>query len=163
MNRLIRAQEDMMCMSDVRGTRIKVEQNVPFSFYYSARNSSHGPRIKIVFDPNKIRQSKLSNLQLTGDWDFDPNPLADNIKSKEVNQARAFFRKYLILLLLAWEELLDDEASVRDFLEGIINIHQFVQCIDFYEDYKSDLDKVQDVSELEDFCRINDLVNFYGN
>ena len=154
---------DIMCMSDVRGRRIKVEPNVNFSFYYSPRNSSHGPRVKVVFDPDKINSSQLSNLRLSGDWRFTPNREIGKIPSKDIAEAKAFFRKYLVLILIAWEGATNDQVSIRDYFEGDITLHEFIKELKFYDGYSAQLDKIKTVDQLEQFCRKNDLLNFYGN
>ena len=37
------------------------------------------------------------------------------------------------------------------------------QDVDFYAEYKDELDQIKDILSLEQFCRDNYLVNFYGN
>ena len=152
-----------MCMSDVRGRRIKVEPNVNFSFCYSPRNSSHGPRVKIMPDPDRIRSSEMSNLRLSGDWRFTPNWQSSRMSAKDVADVKEFFRKYLILILIAWECATEDESSIRDYLEGELSLHEFIQELKFYDEYQNELDTISSVSELEDFCRENDLINMYRN
>ena len=154
---------DIMCMSDVRGRRIKVEPDINFSFYYSPRNSSHGPRVKVIFDPDRIKSAEMSNLRVCGDWRFTPNKEADKSSSKDIAQVKAFFRKYLILILIAWEDATNDQASIRDYFEGDITLHEFIKELKFYDEYSKKLDKIQTVAELEQFCRTNDLINMYGN
>lgn len=154
---------DIMCMSDVRGRRIKVEPDVDFSFYYSPRNSSHGPRVKIMFDPGRIVSEEMSNLRLCGDWRFTRNRQVGQVSEKQLTRIKSFFSKYLILLLIAWENATNDQASIRDYFEGEISLHEFIQQLKFYDEYSEKLDKIQTVAELEQFCRDNDLVNMYGN
>ena len=48
-------------------------------------------------------------------------------------------------------------------MEGKMNLHEFIESTDFYDSYEEDLNKINSVAELEDFCRANKLVNFYGN
>ena len=64
--------------------------------------------------------------------------------------------------MLVWEGLADDPA-LGYYLEGRFELSDFIQTLDFYEKYQEDLDKVQTVQELEQFCRDNNLVNMYGN
>lgn len=163
MKKWIHEKEDILCMSDVRGIKVKVESKLPFSFYYSARNSSHGPRVKITSDPTKIRLDRMGSLELTGDWDYISTKGNDEFSSKELKEIRAFFRKYLILFLLVWDKLTSNEPSLGDYLEGDITLAEFIQDLDFYDDYKDDLDQIENVEELEEFCRKYKLVNFYGN
>ena len=80
----------------------------------------------------------------------------------DVEKMKEFFHKYLVLFLLVWEELADDPA-LGYYLEGKLDLHDFIETLDFYEEYKFDLDDISSVSELEEFCRENNLVNFYGN
>lgn len=75
---------------------------------------------------------------------------------------KEFFRKYLILFLIVWSDLVS-EPELADFMEGRIDLHQFIVDTDFYEDYKEDLNKIDNVADLEAFCRENNIVNFYGN
>ena len=163
MKKLIYYSEDIMCMSDVRGRKIKVESNVPFSFYYSARNSSHGPRVKVVSDPNRMHISIASNLSLVGDWRFTQNRNADRLSSSEIAQIKNFFKRYLVMLLLVWDSHCYDEASFRDYLECEIDLQEFISQLNFYPEYSDILDTVTSVKELEQVCRENNLVNFYGN
>lgn len=159
----LKSNVDIMCMSDVRGKRIKVEPDVNFSFYYSPRNSSHGPRVKVVFDPDRINPSKMSNLRLSGDWRFTPSKEVNKVPASDISKAKTFFRKYLILILIAWEDATFDQVSIRDYFEGAITLHEFIQELKFYDEYADELDKIASVTELEQFCRDNDLINMYGN
>lgn len=163
MKRYIRSTEDILCMAGVRGRRIKTDPNVNFSFYYSSKNSSHGPRVKVGFDPDNIEADLLNNLQLTEEWDFTVNPKNGKIKSKDINSAKAFFKKYLILFLLVWDKQTKDELSLGDYLQGEMTLLDFIHKLKFYDEYSEELDKIQTVSELEQFCRDNKLVNMYGN
>lgn len=156
-------QDAIFCMSDVRGNRIKVEKNIPFSFYYSARNSSHGPRIKPIFNPSKINKRGLGTLKLCDDWSFTPGADDANVSRKQIDQLVSFARKYLVLFLLIWDELSENEPSLGDYFEGDISLEEFIQQLTFYNDYKDQLDLIYTVDQLEDFCRENKLVNFYGN
>lgn len=162
MKRYIHSSEDIFAMSNVRGRHIKVEKEVPFSFYYSPRNSSHGPRVKPLFNPNTISMDAAGTLKLCDDWEFIPGTYDKKHSSSDVRGMKAFFRKYLVLFLLVWDKLIDD-PELEDYFRGDTTLHDFITCLKFYEDYKEELDKIKDVQKLEEFCRDNDLVNFYGN
>lgn len=162
MKRLIRAQEDIFAMSNVLGRFVSVETNLPFSFYYSPKNSSHGPRVKPILNPQKMRLSDAGTLKLCDDWEFIPGVKDEHFDNKVVNRMKSFFKKYIVLFLLVWEGLADDPA-LGYYLEGKFTLGDFVETLDFYENYKSDLDNITSVKELEDYCRDNDLVDFYGN
>ena len=162
MKKLIRESEDIFAMSNVRGKYIKVEQNIPFSFYYSPRNSSHGPRVKVLFNPDRMRQNLAGTLKLCDDWLFVPGKDDLNVSNSKIASMKQFFRKYLILFLLVWENLLDD-PDPEDYFRGDIDLHKLITLIDFYPEFAKEMDEIKSISELEDFCRKNNLVNFYGN
>lgn len=133
MKRYIKSHDDIFAMSNVRGRYIKVEKNIPFSFYYSPRNSSHGPRVKVIFNPDRMKQGLAGNLMLCGDWDFTPGENDSSVSSKEVNKMKEFFRKYLILFLLVWDGH-SDEPDPEDYFRGDIDLHELISRIDFYAD-----------------------------
>lgn len=133
MKRYIKSHDDIFAMSNVRGRYIKVEKNIPFSFYYSPRNSSHGPRVKVIFNPDRMKQGLAGNLMLCGDWDFTPGENDSSVSSKEVNKMKEFFRKYLILFLLVWDEH-SDEPDPEDYFRGDMDLHELISRIDFYAD-----------------------------
>lgn len=162
MKRYIHSTEDIFAMSNVRGRHIKVEEGIPFSFYYSPKNSSHGPRVKPLFNPSTINMDDAGTLKLCDDWEFIPGINDKHHSSADVNNMKAFFRKYLVLFLIVWDKLIDD-PELEDYLRGDSTLHEFICNLRFYSDYKDELDKIHSVSELEEFCRQNDLVNFYGN
>ena len=162
MKRLIRSSEDIFAMSNVLGKFIKVEKGVPFSFYYSPKNSNHGPRVKPVLNPENMRLSDAGTLKLCDDWEFIPGQKDIHFSARDVAEMKEFFRKYIVLFLLVWDGLADDPA-LGYYLDGRLELTDFIHTLDFYSDYKEDLDNIQNVSELEDFCRANNLVNFYGN
>ena len=167
MKRLLRNTSEnldaIFCMSGIRGKNIKVEKNLPFSFYYSTKNSSHGPRIKPIFDPTKVNKTKMGTLKLCDDWSYIPGEDDNRVPSSEINELKQFARKYLILFLLVWENKTPDELALSDYLQGDISIEEFVKELDFYKDYSKELDGVYTVQDLENVCREHDLVNFYGN
>lgn len=150
--------EPINCMSNVRGRYVTVE-NIPFSFYYSVKNSSHGPRVKVTLNSDNMRPNRMSSLKLCDDWALDVNENDKRISGNDLKQMKEFFRKYLIMFLLVWEDLVS-EPALGDYLEGRISLAEFIQMADFYNDK---LNNIQNVKELEEFCRTNNIVNFYGN
>lgn len=162
MKRYVHSIEDIFAQSNVLGRFIKVEKGIDFSFYYSPRNSSHGPRVKPIMNPQNMRIANAGTLELCDDWNFTPGKNDQHCSNKEVNEMKAFFRKYLVLFLLVWDQIADD-PSLGYYMQGQFSLSEFIQTCDFYEDYKGELDQINDVAELEQFCRDNKLVNFYGN
>lgn len=162
MKRWIHTKEDIFAMSNVRGKHIKVEKNVPFSFYYSPMNSSHGPRVKPVLNPEKMNLDDAGTLKLCDDWEFVPGAKDTRPSRKLVKEMKDFFHKYLVLFLLVWDKKVDD-PMLEDYFRGDISLKEFIQDIVFYDEYKEVLDEIDSVEKLEEACRRNNLVNFYGN
>ena len=79
-----------------------------------------------------------------------------------MTEMKSFFRKYLVLFLLVWEDKVS-EPALGDYLEGKISFSELIEMLDFYGDYSEELDDIETVDELEEFCREYKLVNFYGN
>ena len=162
MKKYLRGQDAIFAMSNVQGRFVTVEK-LNFSFYYSSRNSSHGPRVKVSFNPSKMRVENAGTQKLCDDWAFTGSKKAlGSISSKEIQEMQTFFRKYLIIFLLVWD-FKCDEPNPENYLTGRISFDEFIQDLDFYGDYSKELDRINTVSELEKFCRDNNLVNFYGN
>jgi len=162
MYRIVKSSKAIFAMSNVLGRFIKVEENVPFSFYYSPRNSSHGPRVKPVLNPEKMRISDAGTLALSGSWKFIPGKNDKSASEQLVDDMKKFFRKYLVLFLLVWEGIADDPA-LGYYLEGRLDLSEFIKTLDFYEKYQKELDAITSVQELEQFCRDHNLVNMYEN
>lgn len=162
MERYLKGSDAIFAMSCVRGRFVTVEK-LNFSFYYFPRTNSHGPRVKVSFNPNMMRVEQSGTQKLCDDWSFQGSKKAlSSISSADIKKMQQFFRKYLILFLLVWD-FKCDEPSPENYLTGRIDFREFVENLDFYQDYSEELDKVTNVAELEKFCRNNDLVNFYGN
>ena len=54
--------DDIFCMSNLRGKDIVIPHKMPFSFFFSERESSHAIRVKPVFKPNKFSKSSFGTL-----------------------------------------------------------------------------------------------------
>lgn len=163
MKKLIKAtSEDIFGMSNVRGKFIKVEQDIPFSFYYSPKNGNHGPRVKVRFNPNKINLDSVGTLKLCDDWEFISGPDDNHVSNSDIKTMKEFFRKYLILFLLVWDKHVDD-PELEDYFRGDISLADFIRSIDFYTTYSNELEEINNVTTLEEFCRDTNLVNMYGN
>lgn len=162
MKRVITSSDAILCMSNVRGKYVKNPHSLPFSFYFSSGSGvSHGPRVKVLFNPEKLKLSLTGNLKLCDDWEFIPGK-QDNVNAKGINDMKSFFRKYLVLFCAVWDEQIGD-GDFDDYLKGMISFDSLLENLDFYEEYEDDLKSIHDVESLEDFCRSNNLVNMYGN
>ena len=153
---------DAMCMSNVRGNKVRVQKGLPFSFYFSARQGDHSIRVKPMFNPAKLKDTLVGTLKLCDDWEYVPGPDDKNVSNKDIARMKKFFRTYLVLFAAAWDRQLDD-GDVYDYLVGDITLPELIENFDFYEQYQEELDDIVSVSELEQFCRENNLVNMYGN
>lgn len=158
MKRLIRGSDAIFAMSNVRGRNVTLE-DIDFSFYYSPRNGNHGPRVKVVFDPFKMKISQAGVQKLCDDWSFNSDV---RIPSSKIREMQKFFKKYLILFLLVWD-FKSDEPDPEDYLTGRMTLEELIENLEFYDDYSDELDKIQTVEELERFCRSHEVVNMYGN
>lgn len=156
------SRDEILCMSNVRGNKIKVEKNIPFSFYFSGQQGEHSIRVKPMFNPQKLRDNLTGVLELYGDWKYTPGPEDKSVSNKEIDQMKQFFRKYLVLFAATWDRQIDD-GDVYDYIVGDITLSELIKCFDFYDDYADGLDEITTIEELEQYCRDHDLVNLYGN
>jgi len=152
----------IMCMSNVRGNKVRVQKNLPFSFYFSASQGNHSIRVKPMFNPSKLKDDLVGTLKLCDDWEYIPGPDDSSVSEKDVAKMKKFFRTYLVLFAATWDRQLAD-GDVYDYLVGDITLPELIETFDFYNDYQEELDDITSVAELEDFCRKNNLVNLYGN
>lgn len=163
MKRLIYSSDTILCMSNVRGARVKRPSALPFSFYFSAKDGvSHGPRVKPSFNPEKLRMDQAGTLKLCDDWEYIPGKDDTGISMRQIQEMKAFFRANIVLFCLVWDLHVSD-PTVQDYFQGQASLKDIITELDFYEEYRKDLDVIQDVTKLDKFCRDNNLVNFYGN
>ena len=148
----------LMCMANIRGNTVNVPHSLSFSFYFSVRNSSHGIRVKPLFNPNRMSITRAGNLELHGNWKFTPGQDDSNVKRKDIEEMKNFFRTYKVLFAGVWEDEIQ-ETEVQDYFRGMISWHELVQSFDFYEEYRDILDKIYDIASLEKFVRKYDIFN----
>ncbi len=153
-------EHDIFCMSNLRGSTIKIPHKLPFSFYFSARESSHAIRVKPVFNPDRMSKSSFGTLELHGDWKFTPGPDDKNVSQKQIREMKEFFKKYKVLFAAVWEEELPED-SVQDYFKGFITFEELISELYFFDDYKKDMEKVKNIAELESFVRKNNLFNMW--
>ena len=162
MKRCIHSFEDILCMSNIRGRKIKVTGSKPFSFYFSSKNSSHSIRVRPIFNPDKIRMDKVGTLKLSDDWSYIPGPDDKHVSKSDIEKMKQFFKENIVLFAAVWDNQLYD-TDVEDYLYGEIDLQELIQQFPFYEDYEDELENVKTISEFTEFCRANNLVNLYGN
>ena len=162
---LIKSNEELdtiMCMSNVRGNKIVRPKNMPFSFYYFAKSAVvHSIRVKPIFNDRRMNAELAGTLKLCDDWEYIPES-GNRVSGSDIKKMKQFFKDNIVLFCMVWDMQVN-EPLLADYLEGDIDLHEFIEDADFYEDYKEELDEISSVSELENFCRENNLVNFYGN
>lgn len=152
----------VLCMSNVRGNKVRVQKNLPFSFYFSAQQGQHSIRVKPMFNPTKLRDDLVGTLKLCDDWEYIPGPDDKDVSNDDIQKMKKFFRKYLVLFAATWDRQLAD-GDVYDYLVGDSTLPELIETFDFYSDYAKELDDISGVVELEEFCRAHNLVNMYGN
>ena len=146
-------------MANVVGKYVKRPNKLPFSFYFSAQNDSHSIRVKPSFNAERLIKSQIGTLKLCDDWEYTPGPDDKDVKQKEINKMKDFFRTYLVLFCAVWDMQLS-EYPVQKYFEGDFPLQKVMEDLDFYT---PEMDEIKTIEELEDYCRMNNLVNFYGN
>lgn len=163
MKRVICSDDYILAMSNIRGIHVKNPNNLPFSFYFSSgKNAPHNIRVKPMFNPAKLKESLTGTLKLCDDWEFKPGVNDKNVKPDKIAAMKAFFRRYIVLFCAVWDEQMQD-GILEDYFKGEITFQEMLEDLDFFDEYTEELSAISTVEELEEFCRINNLVNFYGN
>ena len=153
----------ILCMSNIRGVRVRNPRRLNFSFYFSSGEGvSHSIRVKPMFNPDKLRASLTGTLKLCDDWEYIPGQNDRSVSERDVDEMKNFFRNYIVLFCAVWDGKLDDGA-LADWLEGEITWNSLLREFEFYWMYSTEMDTIHSVRELESFCRTLGLVNFYGN
>lgn len=150
MKRYIKSTEDIMCMANLLGRDIRVPNPLPFSFYFSTKNSIHGIRVKPVFNPEKMSADLVGTLKLCDDWEYIPGKNDSAVDGKSIRRMKAFFRKYKVLFEAVWCKQLQ-ETTVTDFFRGFITLKDLITQFEFYNDYKTELDEIDDIDELTEY------------
>ena len=160
MKRYVRSSDDIMCMANLLGKDARVPRQLPFSFYFSTKNAVHGIRVKPMFNPEKMSIELAGTLKLCDDWEYIPGRDDGNVSGREIRKMKAFFRKYKVLFCAVWCGAVQ-ETPVTDYFRALKTFHDLLMDFDFYEDYKSDMDEIETVEELEEFVREKSLFNMY--
>lgn len=157
-------EEDYLLeMANIRGKHVKNPGMLDFSFYLSSKGGvNHSIRVKPVFNPEKLKISETGILKLSDDWEFTPGKNDTDVSAKQIREMKQFFRDRIVLFCMVWDEQMQD-GILEDYLTGRCSFQEMIEDINFYDDYKDEMDSISSVEELEKFCRKNNLVNFYGN
>ena len=156
--------EDILCMSNVRGINVVRPSKLPFSFYFgSKQGNKHDIRIKFIFNPERIIMSKAGVLRLHGNWEVMEGDESDRLGAKQIRLLKDFFREYLILFILVWDEFMQ-EGVVQEYFEGRADLSDILDDIDFgYPTANLLVRKSTSIADLETICRDNNLVDMRGN
>lgn len=73
---------------------------------------------------------------------------------------KAFFKKYKVLFASVWNKEIFEDVIVAYF-SGNIDFKELLQEFDFYDDYTAEMNKIQNVAELENFVRKNNIFNMW--
>lgn len=155
-------------MSNMRGKYVKNPHRLNFSFYFSTKDAVeskdlvHGLRVKPVFNPEKIISSKVGTLKLHSDWEYIPGNDDKDVSSKDINAMKDFFKTYKVLFAAVWEKVLEPDA-LYDYFRGIMDFNDIKQELDFYNEYKEDLDKIDTLTEFTEFVKQHHLFNLWEN
>ena len=153
-------------MANIRGKTVKIPKRLPFSFSFTSndsvesKDSSHGFRIKVVFNPEKINASELGTMRMFGDYDYTPGINDVDIDSQSVKKMKRFFIEYKILFAAVWEKVLPQDA-LQDFFKGHVSLNELVREFDFYEKYAVELNTVTNLDELRHIVKKYSLFNIW--
>lgn len=154
-------------MANFLGNRISKEDNLPFSFYISSKDAVHGVygiRVKIIWNPSRMVGSADGSLALHGDYEYEVGSHKYKPTSKELNQARNFFKKYKVLMAAIWEGQINAD-DVYDYLKGNISFRNLINTFFFIEDLNIESKELyelyhcKDIKDLEQWVRKYNIFN----
>lgn len=150
-------------MASVRGIDVRVEgNNFPFSFYFSNKSNvrgAHAIRAKILWNPSKMPKDADGYMELHGNYNYVSGSHKYQPSGQELKFARAFFKKYKVLLAAVWEEKLYN-GYLGDYFEGKLKFHELLSKFEgLKEKQYYDINHCKTLSELEDCVRKNKIFN----
>ena len=121
MERYVKHSKDaIMCMSNIRGRNIKIPGPQKFSFYFSKANgSSHGPRVKVSFNPDKLNIDECGTQKLCDDWEFIKPKNNSHINESDIKDMQQFFKDNIDLFEAVWYGKIEEDV-LQDYLRGFI-------------------------------------------
>lgn len=148
---------DLFCSTSIRGCKVKVPHELPFSFLFSEKEYRRDLNVKPVFNPKKISKSSFGILELYGEWKYTPCPEDTNVSTIQINEMKQFFKNYKVLFAGVWESILYSNA-LSDYFREIIPFSELLKEFEFYEDCRKEL---SDIDNIEKFVRENKLFNMW--
>lgn len=154
-------KESLLEMANLCGKYINTD-SLDFSFYFSSKEECgcgmQGIRVKIKWNRETTRGGMDGTMELHGDYDYEQSESRDSIvpNSKQLESARAFFKKYKVLFSAVWESVLDPQP-VQDYFRGIINFEDLMSEIDLGNKSTESMGGCSSIQDLESKVRSNNL------
>lgn len=120
--------EDFLAeMPDVTGKYVQIE-DIDFSFYLSVKNSSHGIRVKVCWNRERLIPSECGYIELHGNYNYyQSRQMKYQPKSYEIYTLRYFVKKYKVLFSAVWEGKLEAD-DVSEYFKGRLSFEKFMRC-----------------------------------
>lgn len=96
------------------------------------------------------------------DWKYIPGNDDKDVSNRDINAMKDFFKTYKVLFATVWEKVLEPDA-LYDYFRGIMDFNDIKQELDFYNEHKEDLDKIDTLTEFTEFVRQYHLFNLWEN
>lgn len=152
----------LMEMANVRGIDTKIEDRLPFSFFFTnkkAVHKQHGIRLKVMWNPSKNPEDADGYLELHGDYEYTIGSHKYKPTSKELSILRNFAHKYKVLFSAVWEGKLYD-GDLQDYFRGRISFKELLSKFDgITEKQYYYLNHANNLTELEETVRKYKIFN----
>ena len=156
---LLKEEKPLLEMANLVGKTVKTDK-INFSFYFSDKfGVTHGIRVKVVWNENKMQSDNNGYLELHGDYNYINSPGSKKLSEKEINNAREFFKKYKVLFAAGWECEIDLNWIVDYFRQKCT----FNELLDAFDDLSDEHNKfihqAKDIADLEKIVRQYNIFN----
>ena len=155
----VESTDKLMEMANLRGRQVKTD-NINFSFYYSDKSGvSHGIRVKIKWNPDRMSGEVDGYMELHGDYNYIDSPNSKKPRTKDILAAKKFFQKYKVLFAAVWEMKLEEDV-VQDYLRKLITLEEVkAEFYDIPEVAYMQIQKCNSISDIEYVVRKTDAFN----
>lgn len=150
--------DTLLEMSNVRGKYVKTD-DINFSFYFSDRTKcNHGIRVKVQWTLEKVSGSPDGYFELHGDYKYRQSKDSDkHPSSKDISDARDFFKKYIVLFQAVWNMKLEEDDLV-DYFRGFISLKDLIDKFENISNYdKEKIREAETILELEEIISKNNI------
>ena len=153
----------LMEMANAVGNNVRIEKNLPFSFFFSSKKAvrgTHGIRVKILWNPAKAPADADGFLELHGDYEYIPGSHKYEPNAKELSIARKFFKKHKVLFSAVWEDVIYDPSQLVMYFYGKISWKELMKQFDTgNSDWNFYIQTTDNVKELEQLVREENIFN----